>query len=88
MSSISPPHPTVHDVNNSNNKFSPQSRNLASVIRGFKIGVTKYIRKNTDIHDIWQSRFYDHIIRNESELKSISYYIINNPKNWKRDDYF
>lgn len=28
------------------NRFGPQSKNLASIIRGFKIGVTKYARAN------------------------------------------
>ena len=32
------------------NKFGQQSQNLASVIRGFKIGVTKYTRQNTDTY--------------------------------------
>ena len=28
------------------NRFAPKSKNLASVIRGFKIGVTKYAQIN------------------------------------------
>ncbi len=65
---------------NNGNKFGTQSQNLASIIRGFKIGVTKYARNNTDIFDIWQPRFHDHIIRNEKEFERITEYIINNPK--------
>jgi len=61
---------------------------LASVIRGFKIGVTKYTRQNTDIYTVWQSRFYDRIIRNEKEYGRISEYIFYNPQNWEKDDYF
>jgi len=66
------------------NKFGPQSQNLASIIRGYKTGVTKYAR----IHRIdfaWQSRFHDHIIRNKKEYERIKNYIINNPKNWRQD---
>ena len=70
------------------NKFGPPSKNLASITRGFKIGVTKYARTNTDIFDVWQPRFYDRIIRNENELHRISQYIISNPQNWENDDYF
>ncbi len=46
------------------NHFGPQSKNLASIIRGFKIGVTKNARL---IHAdfAWQSRFYDHISTKE-----------------------
>jgi putative transposase len=70
------------------NKFGPQSQNLASVIRGFKIGVTKYARQNTDIYEVWQSRFHDRIIRDENELTRISEYIISNPQHWKNDYFY
>jgi REP-associated tyrosine transposase len=54
----------------SKNKFGPQSKNLASIIRGFKIGVTKNVRK---IHAgfSWQSRFHDRIIRDNKEFERI-----------------
>ena len=70
------------------NKFGPQSQNLASIIRGFKIGVTKFARQHTRIYHIWQPRFHDHIIRNENELSGISEYIRHNPLNWERDENF
>ena len=63
------------------NKFGPQSQNLASIIRGFKIGITKYARINK-IDFCWEPRYYDHIIRNTAELERIRYYIMTNPKNW------
>ena len=34
---------------------------------------------------VWQSRFYDHIIRNDESLKRIRNYIVNNPKSWHDD---
>src|SRR5665648_1082453 len=36
---------TTTTINESKNKFGPQSKNLASVIHGFKIGVTKNARQ-------------------------------------------
>jgi hypothetical protein len=36
----------------------------------------------------WQSRFHDHIIRNEEEFQRISHYIANNPLNWQKDNFF
>lgn len=69
------------------NKFGPQSKNLASIIRGFKIGVTKFARNNKIEFD-WQSRFYDHIIRNDESFQRISDYIINNPSKWTEDKFF
>ncbi len=68
------------------NQFGPQSKNLASIIRGFKIGVTKFAREN-DTDFAWQPRFHDHIIRNEFDLNRIRQYIHNNPKNWKKDKF-
>jgi hypothetical protein len=46
------------------NKFGTQSLNLASIVRGYKTGVTKNARKINPVF-AWQSRFYDHIIRDE-----------------------
>jgi putative transposase len=68
------------------NKFGPQSKNLASVIRGFKGSVTTYARINKILFD-WQPRFHDHIIRNDVELIKIKTYIQNNVKNWNRDKF-
>ena len=68
------------------NVFGPQSKNLASIIRGYKIGVTKNA-KQINPNWQWQSRFYDHIIRNEVEFKNIKNYIINNPKKWNDDNF-
>jgi len=68
------------------NQFGPQSKNLASVIRGFKIGVTTNARKiNPDF--AWQPRFHNHIIRNNVSLEKIRNYIINNPTRWKADEF-
>ncbi len=68
------------------NKFGPQSKNLASIIRGYKIGVTKNAKKINPLWQ-WQPRFYDHIIRNDAEHQRIKNYIINNPKNWNDDKF-
>ena len=69
------------------NKFGPQSKNLASILRGFKSAVTTYARINTINFD-WQPRFHDHIIRNNESFQRISKYIANNPANWKDDKFF
>jgi REP element-mobilizing transposase RayT len=66
------------------NKFGPQSKNVGSIIRGFKSSVTTYARTN-NINFKWQDRFHDHVIRNAEEYFRISKYIKNNPKNWKGD---
>jgi REP element-mobilizing transposase RayT len=66
------------------NKFAPQSKNLGSVIRGFKSAVTSYANDH-NIAFGWQPRYYDHIIRNYNEYQRIAHYIRNNPANWKND---
>lgn len=66
------------------NTFGPQSKNLASIVRGFKIGVTKYAR-NHGIDFAWQTRFYDHIVRNEQAYNRILFYIQNNINQWNKD---
>jgi len=72
--------------NEPSSNFGPQSKNIASIIRGFKIGVTKYaVKKNIPFE--WQARYYDHIIRDENDLNRIRKYIIDNPSNWKMDEY-
>jgi putative transposase len=85
-----------HDINaNGNtdktnkpaNQFGPQSKNLASVMRGYKSAVTTYARKNNIRFD-WQERFHDHIIRSMDEYSRISNYIINNPVNWREDRFY
>jgi REP element-mobilizing transposase RayT len=68
------------------NKFGPQSKNLASIIRGFKIGVTKYARNN-NIDFAWQPRYHDHIIRDERSFKNIRNYIFENPLKWGKDNF-
>lgn len=66
------------------NTFGPQSKNVASIVRGFKIGVTKYAR-NHEIDFAWQTRFYDHIVRNEQAYNHILFYIQNNINQWNKD---
>ena len=35
----------------------------------------------------WQSRFHDHIIRNEKSFERIRNYILTNPQNWEKDKF-
>ncbi len=62
--------------------------NLSYIIRGFKSSCTKQIHLSGNSIFKWQSRFYDHIIRNENDLRRIRTYIQNNPLKWETDEYF
>ena len=66
------------------NKFGPQSKNLSSIIRGYKIGVTNYAKQH-NIQFAWQPRFHDRIIRNGIELNRVRQYIMDNPEKWESD---
>jgi len=72
------------NANGYKNQFAPQYKNLSSIIRGYKSGVTTFARKN-NIYFNWQSKFHDHIIRSMDEYQRISNYIINNPAKWNED---
>ncbi len=74
-------------VSTTANKFGSQSKNIASIIRGYKSAVTTYARKNHIAFD-WQPRFHDHIICSMDEYHRISIYILNNPQNWKDDKFY
>jgi len=70
------------------NQFGPQSKNLASIMRGFKSAVTTRAKKMGMMHFAWHPRFYDHIIRNSFSYARISTYIRQNPKKWNEDKFF
>ncbi len=73
---------TEHQTAASSEKWKPQS--LGVIINQFKRIVTIQSHK---IHAdfAWQSRFYDHIIRNNKSYEKIKNYIINNPQKWNDD---
>ncbi len=74
------------DARGASLQFGQQSGNLASVIRGIKCAVTRFANENA-ITFAWQSRFNDHIIRDQNEMNRIVDYIEQNPYNWLTDDY-
>jgi putative transposase len=78
-------------VNTGAKDFSPlrsPSKTVGSVVRGFKIGVTKWMRKNSNVHTVWQRNYFEHIIRDEQSYHIISNYIKSNPSKWQEDDLY
>jgi REP element-mobilizing transposase RayT len=77
--SFQPPSPSL---------LSP-SQTLGAIIRGYKGVVTAKINeiRDTPGEKVWQRGYHDHIIRNKLAYHRISRYIVNNPKNWKDEDY-
>jgi putative transposase len=58
---------------------------LGKVVRAWKAQSTRLIRVAGYPDFAWQSRYYDHIVRNDSELERIRSYIENNPARWAED---
>lgn len=74
---------SLHDEQQ--NKFGPLKRNsLQLIINAYKSSVTRFCNKN-NLNFQWQSRYWDHIIRDEKSLNNIREYIRNNPLKWKQD---
>ena len=60
---------------------------LSVVIRQFKQSITRFANEN-NIQFAWQTRFHDHIIRDNDEMNGIANYIENNVINWKEDKFY
>lgn len=69
-------------------RFQNQGKNtISSIVGGYKSAITKHANR-LKLDFAWQSRFHDHIIRDEQSFQTISNYILNNPKNWSDDKFF
>ena len=79
---------TYNRANNDSPLPRSPSKTIGSVVRGYKIGVTKWVRTNTNIETLWQRNYYEIIIRNEQSYENISKYVINNPAKWAADKFF
>ncbi|NBC83048.1 MAG: transposase [Bacteroidetes bacterium] len=90
---VSTTNPTANPTSNPTTKtigqkrFQNQGKNtLSSIIGSYKSVVTKNARIiHADFG--WQSRFHDHIIRDDASYQRIKNYIINNPKKWNDDKF-
>jgi REP element-mobilizing transposase RayT len=69
------------------NRFQNIGKNtVSSIIGSYKSAVTKHANR-MDLKNGWQTRFHDHIIRNDAEYQRISNYIVNNPNKWMEDKF-
>ena len=74
-------------------KYQIKDVTLGKIIRVLKSKVTnswlKIIKENklNTLASIWQRNYFEHRIRNKTELERYTKYIKNNPANWDRDRY-
>ena len=61
------------------------SKTIGSIVRGFKIGVTKWMRNYTPGIHVWQRNYWEHVVRDEPDLSQLREYIENNPRKWELD---
>lgn len=63
---------------------------LNSIICAYKSITTRLINKmdNVSGRSMFQTSYFEHIIRNEQELYEIRKYIEKNPIKWETDDYY
>ena len=64
-----------------------QHGRLSVVIGGIKSAVSRWAR-NQQLPFAWQTRYHDHIVRNQEELNRIADYIENNVANWNKDELY
>jgi putative transposase len=66
----------------------PKPASLGAIIAQFKSNVTKRIWKIAEYTNtpIWQRNYYEHVIRDETDLKNKTDYIKANPMLWDEDD--
>ena len=78
---------TQHAVSLQERFGKPVSGSLSTIVRSFKSAATKRINEMHLKGDmpLWQSRYYDRIIRGEKELQNIRDYIVNNIIAWAFD---
>jgi putative transposase len=73
---------------NPTEKFGkPVAGSIPTIIRAYKSAVTYAINglENSRGCIVWQSNYYEHVIRNEKEFDLIARYIYCNPYNWQMD---
>ena len=58
---------------------------LTDIICAYKSLTTKACKKVQPIEKVFQTSFYEHVIRGKEDYKEIAEYIQNNPKQWELD---
>jgi REP element-mobilizing transposase RayT len=65
-----------------------QPGSLGAIVRSFKAASSRRINllSGTPGATIWQRNYYEHVVRDESELQRVREYIVNNPARWAEDE--
>ncbi|WP_282014512.1 transposase [Marinifilum flexuosum] len=78
-------HGRASTPNNNGVAYRPP-KSISSFVAGFKSAAsTKINQYRQSKVPVWQTRFHDRIIHDFEEYHRIQNYIIDNPRNWKKD---
>ena len=64
----------------------PVAGSIPTIIRTFKAAVTRRIGREHNATGIWQRNYYEHVIRDETDLQNKTDYIEANPMLWDEDE--
>lgn len=66
----------------------PVAGSIPTIIRSYKSAVTLRINlmRRTEGQPVWQSNYYEHVIRNQADWEQINAYIEANPFRWDEDN--
>ena len=81
----------IHAIISINNDLTAGARprpTLSDIICTFKSITTRLCNKRHKGNKIFQTSFYDHIIRGEEDFKEIWEYIDGNPQKWREDRFY
>ena len=71
------------------NPFPTAKYDIPNVVGKYKAAVTRSARKFLAYdNQLWQSSFYDHIVRNDTDYQMIWQYISGNPSKWLDDCFY
>lgn len=68
-------------------RIGPRRGALADFVASFKSLTARRVNlcRRTPGAEVWQSNYYEHIIRGSRDLNAIRAYILNNPRRWADD---
>ncbi len=78
--------PTTRKTANHHSTISPHRNTLAIIVRTFKAAVTTCCHHAGHHYFAWQRNYYEHVIRNETDLNDIRQYVLDNPVKWDMDE--
>ena len=86
---IMPNHiPAIISINNDLTAGASPRPTLSDIICTFKSITTRLCNKRHKGNKIFQTSFYDHIIRGQEDFKEIWEYIDGNPQKWREDRFY